>query len=206
MKLEHASTNRLEAFSDGVIAVIVTIMVLELRVPHGDGWRGFAAVVPWLSIYLLSFAMVAIYWVNHHELCRRTEKISFPMVWANMGWLFSLSLIPFFTEYIGEKHFDAFSTALYGVIMVLTGGTYGLLRMSVVTRQKQSGTFEHADQAEARKHAISLIFYAIAIPIALKSPHVALLLYVAVALLWMTPAFGTHTECEADEHPQGRSR
>src|SRR5215475_12798940 len=102
------SSSRLEAFSDGVIAVIITIMVLELHVPHENGWVGLWSVAPRLSVYALSFMMVGIYWINHHELIRRAESIDYQVLWANLLFLFTLSLVPFFVDYVDEKNFDTF--------------------------------------------------------------------------------------------------
>lgn len=204
MKLQHASTSRLEAFSDGVIAVIVTIMVLELHVPHEDGWHGLLRVMPRIGIYLLSFVMVGIYWVNHHELCRRVERLSFSMVWANMAWLFALSLIPYFTDYIGEKHFDSFSTALYAIVMTIAGLSYGVLRITVISQQRKSGSFDKLDRAEARKHAASLLCYLVAIPMAWGHPAISLGLVLMVTLIWIIPSLGTN--CETSEHPHPEAR
>lgn len=185
--------------------MIVTIMVLELKVPHEDGIAGLLSVAPHIGIYLLSFLTVAIYWVNHHELCRRTHSVSYAVLWTNLIWLFALSLIPYFTEYISEKHFDAFSTAVYGAVMVLAGFTYGLLRLAIAARQKASRTFAVADREEARKHVMSVALYTVAIPIAFWNTKVSLALDLLVTLVWIVPSFGTGAECET-EHPHAATR
>jgi uncharacterized membrane protein len=198
-------SSRLEAFSDGVIAVIITIMVLELHVPHENGFAGLWTVAPRLAIYLLSFVMVGIYWINHHELCRRVETVDYGILWANLGWLFVLSLIPFFTDYAGEKHFDSFSTALYAAIMLFTGISFGVLRLAIVARQKRLHQFTHTDQTELIKHGLSMLFYVAAIFMAYRHVWTSFLLNLAVTLIWIAPELGTR-KCEPSEsshiHPR----
>lgn len=198
--------NRLEAFSDGVIAVIVTIMVLELKVPHADGLIGLRSVLPHLGIYLLSFLTVAIYWVNHHELCRRVHGITYGVLWANLGWLFVLSLVPYFTEYIAEKRYDPFSTAVYSAVLACVGAAYGVLRLAIVELQKRSKTYVEADQAEVRKHFWSWAFYIAAFVLAFWRPMVSLALDLVVTLLWIVPSFGTGVDCELVEHSHTATR
>lgn len=194
------SASRLEAFSDGVIAVILTIMVLELHVPHEDGMAGLWSVAPRFGIYLLSFVMVGIYWINHHELCRRTETVSYAILWANLGWLFALSLIPYFTDYVGEKHFSGFATALYAVIMMLTGFFFGILRLTIVARQKQLQSYTSSDKTEMAKHGASLLLYLGAIFMAFHSVWASFLLNLAVTFVWIAPELGTR-RCDPPEHP-----
>src|ERR1700754_1830670 len=122
-------TTRLEAFSDGVLAVIITIMVLELKVPHRDGFAGLLSIAPTLFIYLLSFTFTGIYWVNHHHLIRRVEQCDHRVLWANLSYLFGASLLPFFTAYVIDKNSDAFSVALYAASMIFTGSCFFLLRL-----------------------------------------------------------------------------
>lgn len=182
---------RLEAFSDGVIAVIVTIMVLELHVPKADGWSGFLGVLPRIAIYVLSFAMVGIYWINHHELMRRSEQIDYPVLWANLVFLLGLSFIPFAADYVGEKHFDSFAALLYDVAMIVAGGTFYLLRATVMRLQKLHGELERQHRVEAIKHLISLAVYCVAIPVAFVHPSLSFALNVMVTLLWIIPEVGT---------------
>ncbi|ADV81687.1 TMEM175 family protein [Terriglobus saanensis] len=200
------SSSRLEAFSDGVIAVILTIMVLELHVPHENGVAGLWAIAPRFGIYLLSFLMVGIYWINHHELARRVETIDYRILWANLLFLFGLSVIPFFTDYIGEKHFDSFSTALYGCVMLFCALVFYVLRVTVMQKQRQLGTYAKADRAEAWKHKVSLVLYLIAIPLAFHNPRLSLAVNVLVTFVWIIPEVGTGTECIDSTTPQPHSR
>ncbi len=184
------NTTRLEAFSDGVIAVIVTIMVLELHVPREDGFPGLLLVAPRIGIYLLSFLMVGIYWINHHALARRSERVSYGVLWANLIFLFTLSLLPFFTDYIGEKHFDSFSTLLYTLALLLAGSCFFLLRHTIMRLQQSSGELSTSDKSEANKHLLSVLLYLLAIPLTFRLPHAALALDVLVTLVWILPGLG----------------
>lgn len=145
---------RLEAFSDGVIAVIITIMVLELHVPHKDGFAGLWSVAPRLAVYLLSFFMVGIYWINHHELIRRTESVDYRVLWANLVFLFVLSLLPYFVDYLDEKNFSTFATLLYDATMLAAGMAFFLLRWAVMRRQLYAGSLRRRDTSELWKHGI----------------------------------------------------
>ncbi|AFL89506.1 putative integral membrane protein [Terriglobus roseus DSM 18391] len=186
-------STRLEAFSDGVIAVIITIMVLELRVPAASGLPGFLTIVPRLGIYALSFFMVAIYWVNHHELCRRNESINYRVLWANLLFLFLLSLVPFFTDYVQEKHFDSFSVAIYTVVMMSSGGAFLVLRLALNQLHQLHGEpLPKQDRAETIKHVTSIVLYLAALPIAYYKPILALLLNLLVTFIWIAPELGLH--------------
>ena len=204
MSSHEMRSARLEAFSDGVIAVIITIMVLELRVPTADGLAGFISIVPRLGIYALSFFMVAIYWVNHHELCRRNESIHYRVLWANLLFLFVLSLVPFFTDYVEEKHFDAFSVALYTVVMMSSGGAFLVLRLALnQLHQLRGEPLPKQDRAETIKHITSLALYLAALPIAYYKPVFALLLNLLVTFIWIAPELGLQkTETCVDERQQ----
>jgi uncharacterized membrane protein len=180
-------TTRLEAFSDGVLAVIITIMVLELKVPHADGPQGLWSVAPILFIYLLSFTFTGIYWINHHHLVHRIEQCDHRVLYANFGFLFSASLLPFFTSYVIEKHSDAFSVALYAGSMIFSAFTFLLLRLAVQRLLVQSGELQVVDVATARKHYISLGLYLAAIPLAHFHSHVALGLLTLVTVIWIIP-------------------
>ncbi len=198
---QHVSSpGRLEAFSDGVIAVIITIMVLELKVPHQDGLAGLLAVLPTLCLYLISFAFTAIYWVNHHHLIHRTEEADELILYANLGFLFCLSLLPFFTSYVLEKKMDSFSVAIYIGSMILTGFSFLLLRLAIARRLRHAGKFEEEDKAVERKNYLSLFVYAVAIPLAFQHPHVALGLVAFVTIIWITPTTGIKPR--AAEHPR----
>ncbi len=184
------SSGRLEAFSDGVIAVIITIMVLELHVPHENGWAGLWSVMPRLSVYALSFLMVGIYWINHHELVRRTESVDYRVLWANLIFLFVLSLIPFFVDYLDEKEFDVFSTLLYDFTMLAAGAAFFLLRWAVMRRQWYAGSLQRRDTSELWKHGISLTIYLIAIGMAFYRTWLSLVITGLVTFVWVIPDVG----------------
>jgi uncharacterized membrane protein len=187
---------RLEAFSDGVIAVIITIMVLELHVPHENGLAGLWSVAPRLGIYLLSFLMVGIYWINHHDLIRRIETVDYRVLWSNLIFLFVLSLIPYFVEYLDEKSFDSFSTVLYDVVMLLAGAAFFLLRRAVMRRQRQSGSLHTMDLKELWKHDVSLVMYLVSIGVALYKPALSLLIVAMVTVIWIVPSAGVKHHAE----------
>ena len=181
MHLESLSPARLEAFSDGVIAVIITIMVLELKVPVADGWAGVYGVLPTLILYLLSWVQVGIYWVNHHYLIDEADTVSHATLWANLIFLFCLSLFPFATAWLGEKHLSPFATALYAAVSLLPGISYTLLWLTV---RKRSSVPPHASWA---KMLTSTTLYTLAIPTAFVRPALSIAMIWLVALLWMLP-------------------
>ena len=185
------TTARLEAFSDGVIAVIITIMVLELKVPHESGMAGLRMVVPTLLVYLLSFAFTGIYWVNHHHLLHRTNDIDGRILYSNLLFLFCLSLLPFATAWMLEKHLDVFPTVLYTVCLILTGFTFLLLRMAVDRTVRSAGRYAEQDRVTERKHVLSLGFYVVAVAAARYRPVLSLLLDACVTLVWILPGLGT---------------
>ncbi len=187
-------SGRLEAFSDGVIAVIITIMVLDLHVPHQNGVAGLWSVAPRLAIYLLSFLIIGIFWINHHELIRRVEVVNYRILWSNLIFLFVLSLIPYFVDYLGEKSFDTFSTLLYDLTMVLVGAAFFLLRHSVMRRQQQTGALRQADRAELWKHVVSLSAYLIAIPFAFYRPWLSLAIIGVTTFVWVIPGILVKTQ------------
>jgi uncharacterized membrane protein len=193
-----SSPARLEAFSDGVIAVIITIMVLELKVPHLDGIPGLRSVLPTLGIYALSFAFTGIYWINHHHLVHRTDEADQAILYANLAFLFCLSLLPFFTSYLIDKKIDSFSVALYAVSMAITGFSFLLLRIAIGTRLRKSGALEAEDKAAETKHLMSLAMYGIAAPLAFYRPDWALTIIALVTLVWIYPVTHTHHQ---PEHP-----
>jgi uncharacterized membrane protein len=197
------TTARLEAFSDGVIAVIITIMVLELKVPHQDGLAGLRAVLPTLGLYFISFAFTAIYWINHHHLVHRTEEADERILYANLGFLFCLSLLPFFTSYVLDKKMDSFSVAIYIASMIVTGFSFLLLRLAISRRLRNAGKLEAEDTAVQRKNYLSLFVYLVAIPIASQHPHIALGLVAFVTVIWITPTVGIkpHEEYPPRDHP-----
>lgn len=194
------SPARLEAFSDGVIAVIITIMVLELKVPAQNGLAGLRAVLPTLFVYVLSFSFTGVYWVNHHHLLHRAREVDQRILWANLGFLFCLSLIPFFTAYLLEKNVDSFSVVLYVASMVLTGLGYLMLRLAIGRRLRLEGRLEQEDVATERKHWMSLGIYLIALPLAFYHPYLSLVAIAVVAVIWIAPTAGVEPR-EGEQTP-----
>lgn len=178
--------NRLEAFSDGVIAIIITIMVLELKVPHGEGIEALRPLIPVFISYVLSFVFVAIYWNNHHHLLHTVHHVNGAILWANMHLLFWLSLIPFVTGYLGENHFQPVAVALYGVVILMAGLAYYILAQTLVRRHGKESALAKAIGNDV-KGKISLVAYLSAIPLAFLYEQAAMALYVAVAIMWLVP-------------------
>jgi uncharacterized membrane protein len=177
---------RMEAFSDGVIAIIITIMVLELRVPHGDDFATLAALWPKFLSYVLSFIYVGIYWNNHHHMLHAAGKVSASVLWANLHLLFWLSLFPFATGWMGENHFAPLPTALYGLVLLLAAIAYWLLQQAIIAAQGPESVLQRAVGSDW-KGKLSPVFYLIAIPAAFWLTGLSLALYVGVALLWLVP-------------------
>jgi uncharacterized membrane protein len=177
---------RLEAFSDGVLAIIITIMVLELKVPLGDSLEALAPVLPVLLSYVLSFAYVAIYWNNHHHMLHVARRVSGGVLWANMHLLFWLSLLPFVTGWSGQNHFAPWPTALYGCVLLLAGVAYRILALAIIAADGPSSVLRRAIGRDI-KGIGSVIVYAIAIPFSFQRTWVAQAAYVAVALAWVIP-------------------
>jgi uncharacterized membrane protein len=178
--------NRLEAFSDGVLAIIITIMVLELKVPHGEHLDALAPLIPVFLSYVLSFVYVAIYWNNHHHMLHTVHRVSGPILWANLHLLFWLSLFPFATGWMGENHFAAAPSAAYGVVLLMAAIAYWVLQQVIIASQGPDSLLRHA-VGNDWKGKLSLLLYAAAIPIAFRSPWIAQGLYVLVALIWLVP-------------------
>jgi len=177
---------RLEAFSDGVIAIIITIMVLELKVP---GKPDLAALGPLVSVflsYVLSFAFVGIYWNNHHHLLHAVQKVSGNILWANLYLLFWLSMVPFVTSWMGENHFAATPVALYGVVVLMNGIAFTILTRVLVAHHGRDSALARALGSDFKGKA-SLVLYAAAIPLAFVDPRIALAIYVVVAMMWFVP-------------------
>jgi len=177
---------RLEAFSDGVIAIIITIMVLELKVPHGAEWSDLAKVVPIFLNYILSFVYVAIYWNNHHHLMHTCARVDGAVLWANAHLLFWLSLIPFATGWMGENHFARLPTALYGLALLMPAIAYYILQAAIIRRNGDDGALAKALGSDL-KGKISPFAYLIAIGLAFYLPWFSLAIYVGVALVWLIP-------------------
>lgn len=177
---------RLNAFSDGVIAIIITIMVLELKVPHSAEWSALYKLLPVFLSYALSFIYVAIYWNNHHHLMYTCEKIDASILWANMHLLFWLSLIPFVTGWAGENHFEPAPTALYGIALLMPGFAYFLLQAAIIRCNGKRGLLAKAI-GENRKTKISLLLYIAGFGLAFVVPWVSMLIYAITALMWVIP-------------------
>ena len=179
-------TNRLEAFSDGVIAIIITIMVLNLKVPHGTSVVALAPVLPVFLNYALSFVYIGIYWNNHHHLLHATRQISSGMMWANLHLLFWLSLIPFVTGWMGENHFAAVPTALYGGVLLMAAMAYFILQWSIILDQGSDSLLAGALGRDL-KGKFSMLGYAAAIVLAFVNHWLADGLYILIAVVWLVP-------------------
>ncbi len=177
---------RLEAFSDGVIAIIITIMVLEMKVPHGADLAALRPLLPVFLSYVLSYVNVGIYWNNHHHLLHAARHVSGRVLWANLLLLFWLSLFPFCTGWMGENHFASLPTALYGVVLLMAAYSYLVLQQAIVAVDGASSPLATAVGAD-RKGLVSRLLYMAAIAAAFVRPWIAWALYVAVALLWFVP-------------------
>jgi len=177
----------LEAFSDGVIAILITIMVLELKVPHDSSLGALASMVPVLLSYLMSFIYLGIYWNNHHHLLAATDRISGGVLWANNHLLFWLSLVPFVTSWMDENHFAPVPTAMYGVVLFCSAIAYTILVRAIIATDGGSNKRVVAAIGDDRKGNLSLLFYVAAIPLAFVHVLLADALYVSVALVWLVP-------------------
>ncbi|HEV2915071.1 MAG TPA: TMEM175 family protein [Pyrinomonadaceae bacterium] len=177
---------RLEAFSDGVIAIIITIMVLELKIPHGADWESLRPVVPVFFTYVLSFIYLGIYWNNHHHMLYVTDRINGKILWANMHLLFWLSLIPFVTGWMGENHFATLPTAIYGVVLLAAAIAYYILQTLIITEQGADSRLKAAVGSDI-KGKLSPLIYVVAIALAFVNQWISDLLYVLVALMWLIP-------------------
>ena len=177
---------RLEAFSDGVIAVIITIMVLEMKVPHGDDLAAMQPLVPILNSYVLSFVYVGIYWNNHHHMLHAAKKVNGRILWANLHLLFWLSLIPFVTGWMGENHFAETPVALYGAVLLMAAVAYYILSRMLIKHDGRDSAIATALGTDF-KGKISLVIYAAAIPLSFVNRWLAVGLYVFVAAMWFIP-------------------
>ncbi len=178
--------NRLEAFSDGVLAIIITIMVLEMKVPNGENPSALLPLVPVFLSYVLSFIYLGIYWNNHHHMLHTVRKVNGPMLWANLHLLFWLSLFPFATGWMGENHFAAAPTALYGIVLLMAAIAYWLLQQTIIKSQGADSLLKAA-VGKDWKGKLSPILYFFAIPSAFLSHWIAEGIYVSVALIWLIP-------------------
>jgi uncharacterized membrane protein len=179
-------STRLEAFSDGVLAIIITIMVLELRVPHSAELAALRSIWPVFVSYLLSFIYIGIYWNNHHHMLHVTGRVTGGILWANLHLLFWLSLVPFVTGWMGENHFAPTPTAAYGVVLLLAGVAYLILQQTIIRSQGADSVLARAVGRDV-KGKLSALAYAIAVPAAFVNQWISGALYVAVALMWLFP-------------------
>ncbi len=177
---------RLEAFSDGVMAILITIMVLELKIPHGAEWEALAPLAPVALTYTLSFVYLGIYWVNHHHLLHATERISGGVLWANLHLMFWLSLVPFVTGWMGENHATALPNAIYGVVMLAAAFAYLILQTTIIRVQGPTSRLASMLGSDF-KGKLSPLLYLAAIGLAFVNPWLSTLLYVLVAAIWLVP-------------------
>lgn len=177
---------RLEAFSDGVIAIIITIMVLELKVPHGDDWATLLTLTPVFLSYILSFIYIGIYWNNHHHMLHATERISGGVLWANLHLLFWLSLVPFSTGWMGENHYAPIPTIVYGCILFFASIAYYILAQVILKHQSPNSKL-HKAIGNDRKGKISTALYVCAIGLGFVNHWISIGIYILVALIWIIP-------------------
>ena len=176
----------MEAFTDGVLAIIITIMVLELKVPHGTGAEALRPLLPVLASYVLSFVYVGIYWNNHHHLLHACSRVSGSVLWANLHLLFWLSLVPFTTGWMGENHFATLPTAAYGLTLLMAGIAYMILQTRIIAVEGEGSMVKRAVGGDW-KGKLSPALYAVGIAVAFVSPWVAVAIYAAVAVTWFVP-------------------
>ena len=178
--------NRLEGFSDGVFAIIITILVLELKIPHGSDFTALRPLLPVFLTYILSFIYLAIYWNNHHHMLHTARKVNGRILWANMHLLFWLSLIPFTTGWMGENHFASEPTAVYGFVLLMAAVAYTILQREIVVHHGKDSLLATA-VGNDRKGRLSLLGYMVAIPMAFVEQWISDALYILVALMWLVP-------------------
>lgn len=177
---------RLEAFSDGVLAIIITIMVLEMKVPHGEDVSALKPLIPVFLSYVLSFVYLGIYWNNHHHMLHTVQLVTGSILWANLHLLFWLSLFPFVTGWMGENHFAPAATALYGVVLLLAAIAYWVLQRAIIASQGSNSLLAKAIGSDV-KGKLSPVLYAVAIPVAFFEQWIAGCIYILVALMWLVP-------------------
>jgi len=179
--------SRLEAFSDGVLAIIITIMVLELKIPHGASFSALSELLPVFISYVLSFIFIGIYWGNHHHLLHTVHHTNTKIMWANMGLLFCLSLIPFSTGWMGENHFDKIPVAIYAINLSLCAIAFYILQKVIIYHYTHSSKLIEALKKQDKKGMISLLIYLISIPVAFFYPVISASFFVLIAIMWIIP-------------------
>jgi len=180
------SKDRLQSFTDGVIAILITIMILEIKIPHGNDWAALGPLVPVMLTYLLSFIYLGIYWNNHHHMLHTTSTVTGGILWANLNLLFWLSLIPATTEWVDVTDYAPVPTALYGAVLLLAGAAYTLLQRLIIRSQGRASLLKRAVGVDW-KGKLSVVLYATAVACAFAYPPVAVAIYALVALLWLVP-------------------
>ncbi|WP_303317178.1 TMEM175 family protein [Flavivirga abyssicola] len=179
-------TNRLEAFSDGVLAIVITIMVLELKTPHEANFEALLKVMPIFLSYLLSFIYIGIYWNNHHHLFQITERVNGKILWSNLHLLFWLSLIPFTTSWIGESHFEPAPIAFYGIVLLMSALAYNILQIQILKHHDENFVLRKALGKDI-KGKISIALYVIGVGLTFFNGILAILCYIIVAIIWFIP-------------------
>ena len=193
--------SRLEAFSDGVFAIIITIMVLELKIPEGTSWEIIRPLMPTFICYVLSFAFVAIYWGNHHHLMHTVKRVNASIMWANMHLLFWLSVVPFATGWMGRTNFDRITVAVYGVLLILCGISYTILGRAIRNTYKEQSELAEALAKSNLKEMASIILYSASIPIALfVHPGISAMLFATVSVIWLIPSKAIEKALENEHH------
>jgi uncharacterized membrane protein len=196
------SKGRLEAFSDGVIAILITIMILELKVPHGQDLSALRPLLPPLLTYLLSFVFLGIYWNNHHHMLQAAGRVNGKVLWANLHLLFWLSLIPVTTGWMGDNHAAPVPVAAYGVVLILSAVAYTILQAQIIAAQGPTSKLAEAVGRD-RKGKLSLALYIIGTPLAFVSPWISIAIYVLVALIWLAPDPRIESKINPGKNPSG---
>ena len=178
---------RLEAFSDGVFAIIITIMVLEIKVPHGEDWDSLKPIIPILISYVLSFLFIGVYWVNHHHFMHTVQRVNGSILWANMHLLFWLSIVPVATDWMGESHFAKVPVAVYAALLLCCGIAYTILEYYVKKKNKPSEKLMHALRSAHRKSIFSIVCYLAALAFAFVNTTVSGILFLVVSIIWFIP-------------------
>jgi len=180
------TTGRMEAFSDGVLAIIITIMVLELRLPNGSSYAALRAIFPSLLAYVLSFVFVGIYWVNHHHLLKTVDRVTGGILWANLDLLFWLSLFPLATRWMSVEHFTLVPVITYGVVLFLAGAAYSVLQQVIIRSQGAHSKLRAALGSDLKGY-VSVVGFAVGIALAFVATWIALVVYAAIAVMWLIP-------------------
>jgi len=192
--------SRLEAFSDGVLAIIITIMVLEIKVPETANWQGVIHLIPTLASYILSFAVVGVYWNNHHHLLHSLKNNSSAIMWANLNLLFWLSLIPFGTKWMGETHFERFTVIAYSVLLILCGISYNLLQNLIAKSLKnENSNLNIIIKKQNSKVLVSTVCNLLSIPLAFINPHISLVSFAISSAIWIVPSKEIEKELSKQE-------